>query len=385
MVVLGLPYSSQLSLWEEVAHQGVDLSLALALQAPKGMEVAHVPNLPSFGSPHVFKPVQVARRGYLWWLYPGLGRLIATLNPQVIHVLSEPWGLLVAQTLRSGRKVVPHGAETLWEQGQRGERLMRAGTIRRNLKRVAGFASWNKRGVDLARTWGLPPLAPTLVMSPELPDPKAYEGAALARLLTRTERGPSSPFVIGFVGRLVPEKGVLDLLAAFSRITDPGFRLVLFGRGPLEDSIGEWSRADPRIELKGFVPLEGIPSTMAALDLLLLPSRTTSGSAEQFGKVVVEAMMAGTPVITSDAGSLPEVVDDAGLIVPEGDVEAIASAIRTVAMDADSWSELSHRSRKRALTVYSPQMNAPKVIDFWERVISTDIRGGHEAAPRSSS
>lgn len=61
---------------------------------------------------------------------------------------------------------------------------------------------------------------------------------------------------------------------------------------------------------------------MAALEVLVLPSLTVHDWAEQFGRVIVEAMFAGTAVIASSSGSIPEVVADAGILVPEADRKA---------------------------------------------------------------
>ena len=134
--------------------------------------------------------------------------------------------------------------------------------------------------------------------------------------------------VVGFVGRLVEEKGIqvlLDAVAAF-----PQLWARFAGAGPLASEITQRSRmlgiAD-RVELVGPVSPERMPQFYASLDVVAVPSVPTSSWTEQFGRVAVEAMAAGVPVVASDAGALPEVVGSAGLVVPRGDAEALGAAL----------------------------------------------------------
>ena len=134
--------------------------------------------------------------------------------------------------------------------------------------------------------------------------------------------------VVGFVGRLVEEKGVQVLLEALASF--PQLRARFAGAGPLAADLIERSRmlgiAD-RVELVGPVPPERMPEFYASLDVVAVPSVPTSSWTEQFGRVAVEAMAAGVPVVASDAGALPEVVGSAGLVVPRGDADALGTAL----------------------------------------------------------
>jgi glycosyltransferase involved in cell wall biosynthesis len=79
-----------------------------------------------------------------------------------------------------------------------------------------------------------------------------------------------------------------------------------------------------------------------------VPSLETPGWIEQFGRVAVEAMAAGTPVVASDSGSLAEVVGDAGILVPPGNPAALAAALARLAESPGERNRLAARARRRA-------------------------------------
>jgi glycosyltransferase involved in cell wall biosynthesis len=142
-------------------------------------------------------------------------------------------------------------------------------------------------------------------------------------------------FMALFVGRLEREKGVRVLLDAWRRADlDEGSTLVLAGEGPLR---AEAEGAGPGIEPLGFVPRDHLPSLYAAADVLVLPSIRTETFLEPWGLVVNEAMHQGTPAIVSDAvgAAAGGLVQDGrnGLVAPQGDAEALAARIRSLALN----------------------------------------------------
>jgi glycosyltransferase involved in cell wall biosynthesis len=136
--------------------------------------------------------------------------------------------------------------------------------------------------------------------------------------------------VVGFVGRLIPRKGALDLVKAAPaiRAARPDVRVVIVGDDPYEDEESEYAaavRASANIDHLGRVAeAAGI---LGHLDVLVLPSRQ-----EPFGTVVAEAMAAGTPVVATRVDGLPELVEDGvtGALVEPGDTAALAVAVLRV-------------------------------------------------------
>lgn len=153
-----------------------------------------------------------------------------------------------------------------------------------------------------------------------------------------------------YVGRLAQEKGLIDLLSAVERV--PGLQLRIVGNGPQELKIRQMLKQSPagaRIVLEPAWPSLRIPMLMAQVDFLVLPSRTTLRWKEQFGRVLVEAMACQVPVIGSDSGEIPMVIGPAGLVFPEGQVEALAQAMAYLAQDHRLRLELGKRGRMRVL------------------------------------
>jgi glycosyltransferase involved in cell wall biosynthesis len=144
---------------------------------------------------------------------------------------------------------------------------------------------------------------------------------------------PEDGFMALFVGRLEREKGVRVLLDAWRRAgLGEGSVLVLAGEGPLR---AEVERAGSGVEALGFVPRDHLPSLYAAADVLVLPSIRTETFLEPWGLVVNEAMHQGTPAIVSDAvgAAAGGLVQDGrnGLVAPQGDSEALAARLRSLA------------------------------------------------------
>jgi glycosyltransferase involved in cell wall biosynthesis len=96
-----------------------------------------------------------------------------------------------------------------------------------------------------------------------------------------------------------------------------------------------------------------MPRVLGGFDVLVLPSRSTPSWVEQFGRVLVEAMACGVPVIGSSSGEIPHVIGDAGLVFPEGDVEALRGQLAMLAASPEERRRLGELGRQRALAAYT--------------------------------
>jgi glycosyltransferase involved in cell wall biosynthesis len=152
---------------------------------------------------------------------------------------------------------------------------------------------------------------------------------------SRYQRAPkSSPDVIIIsVARLEPQKNPELLVDAFKRLPERT-RLLLVGDGSLRPS---W----PRVELLG--ARTDIPELLAQADIFALASDW-----EGHPIAVMEAMAAGLPVVATAVGGVPEIVGDAGILVPPRDVDALHSELAALVADPARRTELSHRARERA-------------------------------------
>lgn len=184
----------------------------------------------------------------------------------------------------------------------------------------------------------------------------------------RQQRGLPERFVL-FVGTLEPRKNVRRLIEAYAQIRNLGVKLVIVGgKGWLYDDIFasvERLGLSDEVLFAGYVPAEELPFWYNAAKLFVFPSLY-----EGFGLPPLEAMACGTPVISSDAASLPEVVGEAGLMVAPQDVDGLAEAMRQVLGDQGLREQLRERGLQQARQ-FSWEKIAQQTITVYQQVLDT--------------
>ena len=193
-----------------------------------------------------------------------------------------------------------------------------------------------------------------------------------SELFKPPESRESRPFTIGFIARIVPEKGIEVLLRAVTQL-EREWRLRLVSGGSaihemraLAQSLG----ISDRVEFVGQLPSTDLPAEYHKIDVLALPSLTRPNWKEQFGRVLVEAMASGVPIIGSDSGAIPTVVGDAGLIVPEGDATALANAIQQLMDNPSLREEFIERGRERFLRYFTHESVAQATVAVYREILS---------------
>lgn len=187
----------------------------------------------------------------------------------------------------------------------------------------------------------------------------------------RRPPAPDAPVQVGYVGRLAAHKGVDVLLRAVAGC--PDLELTVVGAGPQEEELRQLATARNlrgRVRFVGSATPEQLPGLLRRMDVLAVPSRTTPGWVEQFGRVVVEGMAAGVPVVASDSGSLPDVVGDGGLLVPEGAPVALGEALRRMCREPGLWEQLRKRGLHRAQACSWEQV-AKRYAEIYRRMTHT--------------
>jgi phosphatidyl-myo-inositol dimannoside synthase len=181
--------------------------------------------------------------------------------------------------------------------------------------------------------------------------------------------------IVGFVGRFVPEKGPLILAVALEAITTP-WRAVFVGGGPLEADLRTFAAAHPdRVQVVTGVAHAEVPRWMNAMSVLCAPSQTTARWREQFGRMLIEAMACGVPVIATDSGEIPHVIDDAGVLVPEREPDAWTRTIERVLRDGSLRCELARRGRARVEARFAWPVVARQHLEFFESLLTARARG----------
>jgi glycosyltransferase involved in cell wall biosynthesis len=304
-------------------------------------------------------PIQFNGHFHLHY-YPRIGHEIRAFKPDIVHIDEEPYNLATWHTLWHARRC---GAKTLFFSWQ-------------NINRPYPWI------VRLGEKWALRKIDYALVGTPSAAAVwrgKGYSGpldvipqfGVDPGLFAPPERPRSGgTFVVGFVGRLVEEKGgalLLDALALLGGV----WQLDIIGDGPQKSALEAQAK---RLHLSDRVTFGTLPSVRMAgyyqgLDVLVVPSLTRANWKEQFGRVSIEAMACGVPVIGSSSGAIPDVIGEAGLIVPEGDRRALSDALRQLMHAPELRRRLSELGRQRVLARYTQAQVAAQTVAVYRRML----------------
>jgi glycosyltransferase involved in cell wall biosynthesis len=304
-------------------------------------------------------PIQFNGHFHLHY-YPKIGREIHAFQPEIVHIDEEPYNLATWHTLYHARRA---GAKTLffsWQNINRPYplpfRLGEQWVLRHVDYAIMGTQSaadvWQAKGytgpLAVIPQFGVDP---DIFMPPERPR-------------------SGGTFTVGFVGRLVEEKGGLVLLDALARLNGL-WQLDIIGDGPhkaiLQQAAARLRIAD-RITF-GTLPSVRMPGFYQSIDALVIPSLTRPNWKEQFGRVIIEAMACGVPVIGSDSGAIPDVIGDAGLIAPEGDSGALANHVRDLMHNHDLRRDLARRGRQRVLDHFTQAQVAAQHVAVYRTLL----------------
>jgi glycosyltransferase involved in cell wall biosynthesis len=210
---------------------------------------------------------------------------------------------------------------------------------------------------------------PARVLNPGV-DTAAFYPDSIARRRLRESLGWNAEDpVVGFLGRLVEEKGIETIVHAFEQSTRP-WNLLIVGGGALEARIDSLARQwRGRVQLVRAVRHDEVPTYLSAMDLLCAPSRTRPHWQEQFGRMLIEAMACGVPVLASASGEIPYVVGDAGVLIDENDLEQWTETIDRLLEDGERRTDMARRGLERARTEFSWPVIARRHLDFFDEVL----------------
>ena len=293
--------------------------------------------------------------------YPNLGKQIRRVQPDLVHIDEEPYNLATAQALWLAHRARAKSLFFSWQNILRRYPLPFRRLERYVLDRADYGITGNQESAEVWRTKGY--RGPLAVIPQFGVDPKVFvPGGA---------RDPGRGFIVGYVGRLGEERGVDLLLEALSGL-EGMWRAYIQGSGPARDSLQTQARdlgIAGRVTFDAWIPSAQMPGYYQQLDAIVVPSRTRPNWKEQFGRVLVEAMACGVPVIGSDSGEIPNVIGDAGLVFPEDDVESLRVNLLRLLRDLDLREDLAQRGRQRVLAHYTQAQVAAETHRVYQAVL----------------
>jgi glycosyltransferase involved in cell wall biosynthesis len=300
--------------------------------------------------------------------------LMRRLKPAVVSLHSTKAGLLgrVAARLAGVDVVVFTAHGWVFTEGAPWWRRRLGVAVERLAARLASkIVCVSEYDKDLALRWKVAPGHKLTVI---------HNGADPQPFLCKAESasaGLREPAVITTVGRLSPPKAPLVLLEALRNLNGRPFRALLVGDGPqrekVESLIGRAELAD-RVVLMG--ERRDIPEILRSSDIFVLSSWS-----EGLPRAVIEAMVAGLPVIASSVGGVPELVDHGitGLLVPPGNPAALAGAIRTLLEKPEMARCMGERGRMKAIRKFSLTTTVSKTLSLYD-----DLLGGNYYAGKTA-
>ena len=313
-------------------------------------------------------PFRGGLRPLEWWRdVGGMSRLIREQSPDIVHVSGsqDHWTAALA-IKRMGRPaclirsrhntytVANHGPNRMLNYDWTDYQICVCEWVRRQLAQQSAFD------------------ADRLCAIHNGVDAEAYKPDPAARADVRGEFGyGDDDIVCGIAARMVEDKGHRFLIEAVSSLREsiPRLRLLMLGQGPLESDLKDLVR---KLAIEDITTVPGFRSDMArcvqAFDIGVQPSIDCDTSSFS----LKEQMAAGKPVIASDHGGLPEIVEDGvdGFVVPAGTVEPLAEAIRKLADDAELRTSMGEKGRAHVLREFTIQIFAERTIDAYRRAMA---------------
>jgi len=287
----------------------------------------------------------------------GLAGALRAVRPHILDVYEEAYSFFLAQASTMARLLAPearlifHSSDSLSHDGWYPYRpCWIYAAIQRHAHRVGRYAfTINETAGEILRSKGFGGPITRVFHGVDESQFRPQDAGPI-----RSELGLGGP-VIGYVGKLSHKKGIDILIRAAAALTQTA-ELLIVGDGEERERLEQLAIETgirERTRFVGGVPHEQVPRYIGALDVLVLPTVRSTTCNETFGRVLVEAMACGVPVIGTTCGSMRLVVGDDGLIVEHDDVEALRAGLETLLSDPELMGRLAERGRKRVLDLYT--------------------------------
>jgi glycosyltransferase involved in cell wall biosynthesis len=302
---------------------------------------------------------------------------IGPLDADLVHLEEEPWSLVTHQLVRTCVREHKPFVFFTWQNIYKSYPPPFRYFERFSFKHARVGIAGTEEARELLRTRSFS--GPIAVIPQFGIDPNFFCRRDVSNL--KNELGLAGRFVLGYIGRIVPEKGIADLIRSLVLLPERCV-LLLVGDGQFRrtaEQLAEQLGVTSRVRWIPQVSSLQVPDYMNVLDVLVLPSRTTRRWKEQFGRVLIEAMACETPVVGSSSAEIPKVIGQAGLVFPEGEVAALAERLRSLYEGPDLAASLGAEGRARVLERFTHRHIAEETVKIYRQVLGGSIAGKPEA------
>ncbi len=297
--------------------------------------------LPAVNFPIHTLPVWKPGHTMLHFYRSGIGKIVRSLRPDMVFIDEEPGSLATAQIgaicTASGVPWTCYTKQNILKKYPPPFSLIERFTYRR----ARCIVALSPEVSDVLTLKGFTGDCPILAHACDL---SLFNNVPHPEL--RAELGLNAP-TIGYMGRFVPEKGLKILIESAAILRDEGrrFQILMVGSGSQEKELRELCAHRKLTDFfvwTGAVPHNQAGDYMRCMDIFALPSQTKPHWKEQFGRVIIEAMACGVPVVGSNSGYIPHLIGETGggLIFRENDAKACSHALKSLLDDEKMRREL---------------------------------------------
>jgi glycosyltransferase involved in cell wall biosynthesis len=349
--------------------QCADISLT-AFVPPSWKEplIGTIPLERRFTTGYRLEPLPIVANGrHHFYFYRGLHRALARERPDILHIDEESFNFATFLAMRAGKAIGAKCCFYNWANIDRTYPPPFSFFEQYSFRHASYAIAGNQEAATIIRKHGYQgkmAVVPQFGVDPVLFAPKEQSNG---------RETPNHPehFIVGYVGRLIAWKGVLDLVEAMVGLPEH-VHLRFIGDGDLrpqlEQHIHQCGVAH-RVTIQPAVGSTDVPTVLHGLDVLVLPSQTQPNWKEQFGRILIEAMSCGVPVIGSSSGEIPNVIGDAGLVVPERDTPALRQALETLLNNPELQETLARQGRERVLAHYTQAALARTYASIYQEMM----------------
>lgn len=198
--------------------------------------------------------------------------------------------------------------------------------------------------------------------------PNMYDPLFLEKLDRLNLNKNCEKTIILYVGRLVMEKGVGDLIKAFSKVKSNKVELWIVGDGPHKKQFEKLTKmtCGDKVKFLGYIKPYDLPAIYKKAHIFVHPAKWP----EPFSRSILEAMLAGLAIIASNSGANPEILEDSGVIYGTGNVDELTSKLETLVDNENIRKDFGDKAKIRALEKFSPEVITFQIIEEYKRLCS---------------